>query len=196
MVDFCASGASPDGTKRCRAEPKEVSGSQGKPRAPEWWPQSFGRGLDDDVLIEAFPCQVWSFSVLWGRFQVAPGDVKLRPRRSLEVRGSPELQNGGLRVLEDAWMTTCMSKTRPSFLFPPPPCSRLKAPGTRLQAKGSRFQAPGSRLQAPGFRLEAPGSRLQAPGSRLQAPQAGGSSLEAQGFGPTGSFGWRLEAPG
>ena len=28
---------------------------------------------------------------------------KLRPRRSLEVRGSPELQKGGLRALEEAW---------------------------------------------------------------------------------------------
>ena len=29
--------------------------------------------------------------------------VELRPRRSQEVRGSPELQNGGLRALEEAW---------------------------------------------------------------------------------------------
>ena len=41
---------------------------------------------------------IWSF-----RLQVAPGGVELRPRRSQEVRGSPELQNGGLRVLEEAW---------------------------------------------------------------------------------------------
>ena len=37
---------------------------------------------------------------------MAPGGVELRPRRSLEVGGSPELQNGGLRALEEAWMTT------------------------------------------------------------------------------------------
>ena len=43
------------------------------------------------------------FSVLLGRLQVVPGGVELRPRRSLEVRGSPELQNGGLRALEEAW---------------------------------------------------------------------------------------------
>ena len=36
---------------------------------------------------------------------LAPEGVELRPRRSQEVRGSPELQNGGLRALEDAWMT-------------------------------------------------------------------------------------------
>ena len=56
-----------------------------------------------DFLIEAFSCQVWSFSVFLKRVQVAPGGVELRPRRSLEVRGSPELQNGGLRALEEAW---------------------------------------------------------------------------------------------
>ena len=41
---------------------------------------------------------IWSFRVL-----VDPGGVELRPRRSQEVRGSPELQNGGLRALEEAW---------------------------------------------------------------------------------------------
>ena len=34
---------------------------------------------------------------------MAPGGVELYPRRSQEVRGSPELQNGGLRALEEAW---------------------------------------------------------------------------------------------
>ena len=57
----------------------------------------------DDFLIEAFSCQVWLFSVLGGRLQVAPGGVELRPRRSQEVRGFPELQNGSLRALEEAW---------------------------------------------------------------------------------------------
>ena len=41
---------------------------------------------------------IWSF-----RLQVAPGGVELRPRRAQEVRGSPELQNGGLRSLKEAW---------------------------------------------------------------------------------------------
>ena len=80
-----------------------VSGVQGKPRAPEWWPESSGRGLDDDFLSEAFSCQVWSFSVLLGRLQVAPGGVKLLPWRSLEDRGSRELQNGGLTALKESW---------------------------------------------------------------------------------------------
>jgi hypothetical protein len=39
-----------------------------------------------------------------GRLQVAQGGVKLRPRRSLEVRGSPELKDGGLRALGEALM--------------------------------------------------------------------------------------------
>ena len=57
----------------------------------------------NDFLLEAFSCQVWSFSVLLGRVQVVPGGFELRPRRSLEVRGSPELLNDGLRALEEAW---------------------------------------------------------------------------------------------
>ena len=32
--------------------------------------------------------------------------VELRPRRSQELRESPELQNDGLRALEEAWMRT------------------------------------------------------------------------------------------
>ena len=52
------------------------------------------------------------FSVKFGRFlcfrgvQVDPGGVKLGLWRSKELRGSPELQKGGLRALEEAWMTT------------------------------------------------------------------------------------------
>ena len=56
-----------------------------------------------DFLLEAFFRQVWSFSVLIGRLWLAPGGVDLRSWRSLEVKGSPELQNGGLRALEEAW---------------------------------------------------------------------------------------------
>ena len=62
-----------------------------------------GRVLDTYKLLEAFSCQVWSFSVLMGLIQVTPGGVELRQGRSLEVRGSLELQNGGLTALEDAW---------------------------------------------------------------------------------------------
>ena len=41
--------------------------------------------------------------ILSFRLLVSPGGVELRPRRSQEVGGSPELQNGGLRALEEAW---------------------------------------------------------------------------------------------
>ena len=57
----------------------------------------------DDFLFEAFSCQACSFSVLLGRLKLVPEGVELRPWRSLEVRGSPDLQNGGLRALEEAW---------------------------------------------------------------------------------------------
>ena len=39
------------GPRRCQAVSKEVSGGQGKPRAPERWPESPGRGLDHDFLV-------------------------------------------------------------------------------------------------------------------------------------------------
>ena len=38
-----------------------------------------------------------------GRLKLVPEGVELRPWRSLEVWGSPELQNGGLRALEEVW---------------------------------------------------------------------------------------------
>ena len=82
-----------------RAASMEALGGQGKPRAPERWLESPGRSQDDN-FAEAIPCQVWSSSVRLGRLEVAQRDVKLRPRSSQEVRGSPELQNGGLRALE------------------------------------------------------------------------------------------------
>jgi len=45
--------------------------------------------------------------IIWSvRLQVAPGGVKLSPRRSQEVRGSLQLQNCGLRALEEVWMMT------------------------------------------------------------------------------------------
>ena len=34
-----------------------------QPTPPERWPESSGKGLDDDFQVEAFVCQVWSFSV-------------------------------------------------------------------------------------------------------------------------------------
>ena len=62
--------SAPGGFRRCRAASQEVSGGQGKARAPEWWPESSGRGLDEDFRSEEFSCQVWSFSVLLEHLQV------------------------------------------------------------------------------------------------------------------------------
>jgi hypothetical protein len=73
---------------------------RGSPELQNGAPRAL-KELLDDFLLEAFSCQVWSFSVLLGRLKVSPGGVEVRPRRSLEVRGSPELQNGALRALEE-----------------------------------------------------------------------------------------------
>jgi hypothetical protein len=52
----------PGDPRKCQAESWEASGGQGKPRAPEWWSERSGRGLDDHFQVEAFPCQVSSSS--------------------------------------------------------------------------------------------------------------------------------------
>ena len=87
----------PGGVKLCPRRSQEVKGS------PEL--QNGGlRGLEeawDDFLLEAFSCQVCSFSMLLGRLKLVPEVVELCPWRSLEFRGSSESQNGGLRGLED-----------------------------------------------------------------------------------------------
>ena len=69
---------------------------------------------------------IWSFRVL-----VAPAGVELRPRRSQEVKGSQELQNGGLRALEEAW-----DDVRPASSLQTPGC-REKAVGCRLEERFS-----------------------------------------------------------
>ena len=45
----------------------------------------------DDFLLEAFFCQVCSFSVFLGRLWVASGGVELRSWRFQEVTGSLQL---------------------------------------------------------------------------------------------------------
>ena len=98
--------------------------------------------------------------MLLGCLQVVPGCVELRPRRSLEVRGSPELQNGGLRALEEA---------SEDFLIEASSCQvwsfsvllgRLQVAhgwSLRLEAESWRLAAGGSRLRAGGWQLEAGG---------------------------------------
>ena len=84
---------------------KEFSGCQEKPRAPEWWPESPRRGLDDDFLVEAFPVKSGRFRCLFERLH---GCLRTwqGQRQSMEVQGSLDLQNGGPRTLEESWMTT------------------------------------------------------------------------------------------
>ena len=91
-------------------------------------------------------CRVWLFSVLPGRLQVARGGVKLRPRSSLEVRGSPELQNGGVRALGEAWMMT--SRLRHFSVKFGRFCASEGVGGSRSEAGGSRVEAGSSELKA------------------------------------------------
>ena len=80
--------------------PKEVSGGQGKPKAPERWSASSGRGLEDEFQVEAFSYQVWSFSVLLWR-ELAKGNL-VKSRASQKVRGG----QGESRAPE-WWSPTC-----------------------------------------------------------------------------------------
>ena len=72
------------------------------PGGPRTWggPQLQNGGLraleEAWDLLEAFFCQVWSFSASLG----GSWSIDLRSWNSQEVKGSPELQNGGL---EEAW---------------------------------------------------------------------------------------------
>ena len=52
------------GSLRVLTRSRVVQGGAGKARAPDRWPESSGRGLENDFLIEAFFCQVSSFSEL------------------------------------------------------------------------------------------------------------------------------------
>ena len=102
---------------------------------------------EPQFLLEAVSCQVWSLSVCLGRVLVAAGGVQLRPRRSQEVRASPELHNGGLRALEET-------------------CSLMKAVKA-VSVKFRRFLGSWGCLQ--GWRLRAEGCRLlKAEGWRLE----------------------------
>ena len=75
------------GSRRCRAGSKEVPGSQGKPRAPERWPESSGRSLDDDFQVEAFFCQFPLFSVLRGRLEEEGEAIPSLDGRVLDTSG-------------------------------------------------------------------------------------------------------------
>jgi len=85
---------------------QEVHGGQRGPELQNGCLRALGEALDDFLIA----CQEWSFSVCLGCVLVAAGGVQLRLRRSQEVRGSPEVQNAGLRALQEAWMTTFCSR--------------------------------------------------------------------------------------
>ena len=72
----------PGGSRSCQAASKEVSGGQGKPRAPERLPESSGRVLDDEFQVEAFSVKSGRFLCAFWGVQVPPGGVELRLRRS------------------------------------------------------------------------------------------------------------------
>ena len=82
---------------------------RGSPRLPE-----APRGSQSLILWEPKPTLIPPLLVIWSlRVEVAPGGVQLAPRRSQEVKRSLELQNGGLRAQEDAWMTAFCSRRFP-----------------------------------------------------------------------------------
>ena len=54
---------------------------------PERWPESSGRGLEDEFQVEAFSCQVWSFSVLLWQ-ELAKGSL-VKSRAVSEGQGRP-----------------------------------------------------------------------------------------------------------
>ena len=155
LVVLWSSGASPGGLRRCQAASKEVPRGQGKPRPQERWPESSGRGLDDDFLIEAFSCQVWSFSVLLGVSRWFQEGVELRPGRCLKLRESQEFQVCGLRALQEAWTMTFRLR-RFSVKFGRFLCfRRCRARGWRVEGAGGaslrlEAQGPGRRLETRG----------------------------------------------
>ena len=126
--------------------------------------------------------------LLW-RLQVVPGEVELRPGRSLERTESQELQMCGLRGLEEAWtMTSRLRHFSVKFgrFLCCRRCSRLEAQGYRLKGGGSRSEAGGSRVEDGSSELKAGSSGSEAEGSGLEAgrsgTEAGGSRLEAEGL--------------
>ena len=63
-------------------------------------PQTEPKFRDTGLFRSIFMCVHGVFELSEARER-----VELGPRRSQDLRGSPELDNGGPRALEDAWMT-------------------------------------------------------------------------------------------
>ena len=71
----------------------EAERGTGRPRAPEQWPENSGKGLNNQLQVDAI-------ALLWAevveRGLACPGSF-------LEVQGRAALQNGGLRALREVW---------------------------------------------------------------------------------------------
>ena len=97
-------------------------------------------------------------------------EVELRPGRSLGFRESLELQNGGLRALEEAWTITSRLRHFPvkfGCFVCFRRCWKLKVRGWRLKGGGWKLRVEGWKLrvlEAQDWRLEAQGRRLEAQG--------------------------------
>ena len=109
------------GSRRCQAESKEVPGSQGKPRAPERWPESSGRSLDDDFQVEAFFCQISLFSVLRGRLQEDGGE---KEEEEEEEKGE-EPDESKTRPSREFSFTSLPMNIQPSIMSLEPPTLSL-----------------------------------------------------------------------
>ena len=71
----------------CLEWSKELSGGQGKPRAPERWPESFRRSLYGDFQVEAVFCQMWLFSVFLGRLEEEEEEEQEKEKEKEEEKG-------------------------------------------------------------------------------------------------------------
>ena len=95
------------------------------------------------MLIQRLALDASFSGDLVGSSQAAPGAIRLGPGVSQEVTGSPELQNGGLRALGEAWTTNSRLRhflvKSGRFLGPLVVSGRL-----RLGAGGRRRQAGGA----------------------------------------------------
>ena len=69
-------------------------------------PESPGRDLQYDFMVEAFSVKSGRVLCVFRGVQVVPEGVNLRPTRFVELRRSLEFQNGCLRALEEAEMAT------------------------------------------------------------------------------------------
>jgi len=73
---------------------------------------------------------------------VAQEALKLRPIRSQEVRGSPELKKGGLRALAEAWQVAFTGAACEQFWVLPFLGARISRESPRAGATCEQFWVP------------------------------------------------------